>query len=306
MVTNPLVDVACHRVLTIFDEDGRRGVRGSIFNKVITLANARLIESKFDINLPHCWYLYGDQIVPSELSPQVAFTPRDAPIEKTMFHWTGDPPPLEAAREANASRVWETVEAIRQEFGPAPDLPELVDEVYSHAPFTFQQKFLAFRRRIWDLQAPASAMAHSVDPIRGVLEPTFEDAVAEFPDNDFPELTALERRYERVTRFGFKLGAAALPGLADTMELFWQAFCYQLRIHPHAHFNVSEDKLEYWRRVASTYLPGAAPQLTTLASRLVDEFEVKLSPWQRARVIGADWGAGTERASVEVDALAYR
>jgi hypothetical protein len=306
MPTNPLLDIACHRVLTTFSEGPGAVLRGAVFNKVITLVNSRLLETQFDINLPRCWYLWGEEVVPSELPPAVRFSPRESPVELTTFRWTGGAPDESNLPEWKCRKIGHVVEGIRSEFGPSPDLPELVDEVYSNAPFAFQREFLSLRRRFFDFGNENSGLWRVSRPITNILRPTFEAAMREYPDPEFPSIHKLTHRYRRIFEFGLQENRIVIPTLARMSETYWQSFCYALRVHPRGHANVSQNKLEFWDRTRIEDLQSVNTKLTADAQELVDRIGSGLDAWDRARIVGAHWGPHTSQLSSEVDAIAYR
>lgn len=303
-LANPLLSLTCHRVITRFGEHGR--IRGAAFNKLMTLLNRRLLhertEQRLDIGLPHCWYLFGDEVVPWELPQEVRFEPQQAPVQKTVFRWEGMGVSLQEPHEWAAKRVGEEVDRLEREFGNPVDLTAIVDEVYDGAPFPFQVAFLKFRRRLVD----RSDYWKFEQPVEGILLPLFDLAMDQFPYRDFPELITLAHQYKRLTRYALELKLHALDYAASFTEEFWQAYCYFLRIHPQGHQNVSESRLINWKRTAYEFLPSVGPKLTAAAGELVTNLDPTIDPLDRAALIGSDWGKGSERASEEVHSIVYQ
>ncbi len=297
--TSPLLDVACYRVLATYDSGD--GVRGAVFNKVITLLNSRLLEHQFDINLPHNWYRFGDEVVPLELPRQIRFAPRDADIPRTTFRWEGEAPSLESIPEWKQRRIGDELARIKEEFGTQKvDLESIVDEVYDEAPFEFQKKYLSLRRRVEERQSWSLVS----DVIPGIIMPSFLDMVPTFPVGDFPELGPLFKRYVRLAKFSLERGA--LQTFESLNQAFWYGFCYFLRIHPRGHFNVSQRRLDAWRDAANEYARSLGPTLTRIAEEMVADLGIQLDPWERAKFVGAHWGVPPSSSSTEVDSVVYR
>jgi hypothetical protein len=298
--TSPLLKIACHRTLTILNKG--EGARGAVFNKVLTLLSKRLLDSKFDIDLPHCWYLYGDEVVPRELPPQVHFNPSNEQVHRTIVTWEGNPPDETSIPEWKLKRIGDGLSLIIKEFGDPISLPDIIDEVYEGAPFDFQKDFLAWRRRLDDI---ASVMRFE-RPVEGILRPTFETAVSRFHKNEFQQIAGLERRFIRLTRYAFEHGGVQY--LKPLSNEFWQAFCYYLRIHPRGFRKVSQSRLDHWTRIANDHLISIGPKITAMAEEMVEDLNGgrTIDPLEHASIVGSHWGKDTARASVEVDSFAYR
>ena len=297
---NPLLRIACHRTLNILDKG--EGVRGAVFNKVITLLSKRLLDAKFDIDLPHCWYLYGDEVVPRELPPQVHFNPSNEQVHRTIVTWEGNPPDEASIPEWKSKKIGDGLALIITEFGDPISLPDIIDEVYEGAPFDFQKDFLSWRRRLDDLKS----VMRFPKPVENILTPTFETAVSRFPKNDFSQIGNLERRYIRLIRFA--LDNQGVQYLRPFSNEFWQAFCYFLRIHPSGFRKVSQTRLNHWTRIANDHLVSVGPRITSMAEEMVEDLTAgrMIDPLEHASIVGSHWGKDTARASIEVDAFAYR
>jgi hypothetical protein len=288
---NPLLAVACDRVLRRFGSGGE--LSGAVFNKVMTLLNRRLLESRveqrLDIHLPHCWYLFGDEVVPRELPPGVRFEPAEAAVTRTTFRVNPELPRPEYGNTWQSSRISDEIRQIEGEFGNPVDLSSLVEEVYDGAPYPMQRAFLDLRRRLrfrdelWRLD----------NPIEGVLRPLFNEAASTFPGTEFHMLKQLHARYRRLGRFALDQGAPAVDNFNSITSEYWQAFCYFLRIDDRGHFNVSKGRIAYWRRVAPDYLASAGPRLNVYAEELVSTFASTIDPLDRAVLVGTDWGVRT-------------
>jgi hypothetical protein len=301
---NPLLGVACYRVLNRFGHEGQ--LKGAVFNKIMTLLNRRLLESRveqrLDLALPHCWYLFGDEVVPRELPHIVLFDPPDADVHGGLFRINRNIPQPEHPTGWQLSRLGEEIRLIEEEFGNPVNLSLIVDEVYEGAPFPFQRPFLDLRRRLrykdelWRLD----------NPIEGIIRPLFRDSMSIFPSGDFPDLRGLTTQYRHIGRFALDLGLPAFSSFDKITDEYWQTFCYLLRIHDGCHFHVSDRRLGFWKQVAQDYLASAGPRMSTFATELVENFGASIDPLDRAALVGTDWraAASTYRAG-GVDSLVY-
>ncbi|MDG6981315.1 MAG: hypothetical protein JRN51_09440 [Nitrososphaerota archaeon] len=195
------------------------------------------------------------------------------------------------------------LDRIEEEFGNPIDLEEVVDEVYSEAPFKFQESFLDLRRSLRTATKRTEIIVRNAG--EGLVKPRFERAIILFPESDFPRLKSITRQYQRLMRYSLAGGDPGV-GYADRFTTeYWQVFCYFLRIHERGHFNVSQARLDYWGRVASEYLSASGPKMNAIAEEMIGTLDSSIDPLDRACLIGADWGKGSERTSIEVHSLVY-
>lgn len=300
----PLLRVACYRILERFGDNGV--LSGAAFNKLMTLLNRRLLEARveqrIDMGLPHCWYLFGDEVVPKELPRIVTFTPADALVQRTTFVLDQKAERPTGIPDWQSRRLSAEIRELESEFGNPIDLAAIVDEVYEGAPFEFQRHFLDMRRR---LRGQAELWKFE-EPVLGIVRPLFEAGISTFPASDFPQLKPLNSQFRRIGRFALEQGLPALEAFDKISGEYWQAFCYYLRVHDRGHFHVSEGRLSYWRRIAPEYLASTGPRMNTYAAELVAAFADSIDPLDRAALVGSDWNTGKPDDSVGADSLVYQ
>lgn len=165
----------------------------------------------------------------------------DSPgVTRVMF--TGD-----AAEFPDDDRVKRYIDSYASRFIHAYSGPEgveiAVDDVYSEAPFEFQNRFRMLRENIRISKGNLVAVNQTE-----VVRSLYENAMRVFPHSKFPLLQ------HRVSEFTAVFEAAldnAVPmvKLQEISEIFWFWFwfCYHLRLHPRCHENVSRLTLEIWR-----------------------------------------------------------
>ena len=116
-----------------------------------------------------------------------------------------------------------------------------VDDVYSEAPFEFQNRIRMLRENLRISKGNLVAVNQTE-----VVRSLYENTMRVFPHSEFPLLQ------HRVSEFTAVFEAAldnAVPmvKLQEISEIFWLWFCYHLRLHPRCHENVSGLTLEIWR-----------------------------------------------------------
>ena len=59
---NELLKVACSRIITGYESRAGHSPSSLYFNKVITLLHREIGKDGLSLNLPHCWYRWGDEV----------------------------------------------------------------------------------------------------------------------------------------------------------------------------------------------------------------------------------------------------
>lgn len=211
---------------------------GVMFNKFMTLLYRDVRRTLgVDIRLPHCWYRWGDEVVRHGM-PYLSWNYDSPGVTRVMF--TGD-----AAEFPDDDRVKRYIGSYVSRFIHAYSGPEgvemAVDDVYSEAPFEFQNRFRMLRENLRISKGNLVAVNQTE-----VVRSLYENAMRAFPHSEFPLLK------DRVSEFTAVFEAAldnAVPmvKLQEISEIFWFWFCYHLRFHPRCHENVSGLTLEIWR-----------------------------------------------------------
>ena len=211
---------------------------GVMFNKFMTLLYRDVRRTLgVDIRLPHCWYRWGDEVVRHGMS-YLSWNYDSPGVTRVMF--TGD-----VAGFPDDDRVKRYIDSYASRFIHAYSGPEgvemAVDDVYSEAPFEFQNRFRMLRENLRISKGNLVAVNQTE-----VVRSLYENAMRVFPHSEFPLLK------DRVSEFTAVFEAAldnAVPmvKLQEISEIFWYWFCYHLRLHPRCHENVSGLTLEIWR-----------------------------------------------------------
>jgi len=161
---------------------------------------------------------------------------------KTTVTWEGDT--VEVPSDAPIyTRISRRLDLLVEGYAVPGKLDELVDYVYSYAPFPFQDAYRRVRNMFIDLQGteiPVEAISYSV------LAPVIVRALKVFPHADFQVLSDKARAFERIIMALLQAETKGLELARELSEAFWFTFCYFLRLHPKAHQNIPDATLDYW------------------------------------------------------------
>ena len=211
---------------------------GVLFNKYMTLLNRELLSRGTDIHLPHCWYRWGDEVVRYNM-PYINWNHEEISTTTVSF---SDKRPRINANDAIVRIASDFADEFISKYSGSYEWEEAVDEVYSDAPFKFQNDFRKLRESL--------KISRKNNPLRnyhGYIDGLFKDAVASFP----PDFGFLNPQFEEFkATFSLALSKNATPDeLFEISETFWFFFCYHLRLNSRCHENVSQSTLEVWREV---------------------------------------------------------
>lgn len=238
--TNKMLNLTAFLVIEEHRRLTGRYPTGLHFNKVMSLSHRALRQRGIDIELPHCWYRYGDEVVRQRMPTFVRWNHEEP--SHCKISWAGKGP--EKGRGVpNADQILDVVGALVRKYSVAGGTSVAVGEVYSYAPFDFQRRF---RRLMPYLERLGRTHRGTTKTERAVALAYLTRACEAFPLDEFP--TVAQRlpafRSAMTHAMSHRKVPPALP--AELAEVFWFWFCYHLRLHPTAHENVPEEVLEYW------------------------------------------------------------
>ncbi len=235
----PLLELASLEVIRQYEKKTGEPITGLYFNKLMSLVYAEL-RNRYNINieLPHCWYRYGDEVV-RYLMPNAIRWNHETP-QYTTVTWVGQEPLTQREeREIIKRVVKETIKKYEHK-----SKEELVDDVYSSAPFTFQRNFRQLRLNIEGMAVASVGISNFKEVLRSSLEQTIES----FPKKEFPNEV-----YERITNYYMLMKKLLeLPEFnveiaKELTEDIWFYFSYYLRIHKKCYENIPRNVIEYWK-----------------------------------------------------------
>ncbi len=211
---------------------------GVLFNKFMTLLNRELLSRGVDMHLPHCWYRWGDEVV-RYCFPFIDWNHDD--LSNTHVRYS-DKRPRMSTKDPNVKYASVFADDFISRYAKTYGQEEAIDEVYSDAPFSFQNDFRKLREAV-TISRRNIPINNYHDYIKGL----FETAVSSFP----PEFGFLRQRFQEFeATFRLALDGNAKPEeLYEISETFWFFFCYHLRLNSRCHENVPQSTLEVWREV---------------------------------------------------------
>ena len=137
------------------------------------------------------------------------------------------------------------LEEIVQEFPPGNDvLTQMIDAVYSYAPFDFQRKFRSLKGEFYDLVG-SRVVFEEATPL--LLRPTVSATLSSFPRNEvvFQAVTTFVPPIQATTEILLESNAGQKPAYEMLID-FWEFFCYHLRTHHRANEDAPGETLQFW------------------------------------------------------------
>ncbi len=300
---NERLRYACFLVLRNYNKERDNALSGTRFNKAMSLLHFHLRENDYDIGLPHCWYLFGDETVPQELPREVHFEHFECP-ERTFVTWIGkDEPKFNLTSEEIGTIETKALE-IMERYHVKLGTYEATDDVYEYAPFQFQQDFRALREKFAFIERYTYM---SSNPQRNIFLQLFLKTFESFPKEDFPTLRSHTSRYRVLANLLLNDDRDRLPDVQALTSAYWKLFCKFLRIHPLGHENVSRGRLKWWQLDAESHLRIYEEWFSEEASGYLAEKRLseRLDPLDHIMLAPPDWGEGNEDASKDIDSVIY-
>jgi hypothetical protein len=238
--TSQLIEYASYAAIRSFRQNAGTDITGIYFNKFMSIINHELKESGMNIHMPHCWYLWGDEIVRYAMPDQLRWDHGDQ--EATRVSWKGAAPALSSRDGEIRDRIDEIIASTLATF-PSGNVRQIVDHVYSYAPFSFQREYRKVRISFEDVQG--STIIPKEYGSRRII-PLLRAALSEFPKAEFPEVARKIGPFEEIlTTILVEDDSFGLSN--EISEEFWSHFCHHLRLHKKGHENVPQGTLQVWR-----------------------------------------------------------
>lgn len=223
--------------LNDYETYNREKASGVLFNKFMTLLHRRFKAEGFDMELPHCWYRWGDEVVRYRMS-YLGWDHDYAAY--TQVSWGGHYPEYQLDDPTVVKISQYSKEFINKYSGP--EGAELaIDEVYDEAPFDFQNEYRKLRENL----KIYSKRDGFIDNYKTLVDSLFTSAMNKFPHKEFKSITEERKDFEEVFRLSLH-GGATPSELFEQVEGFWFFFCYHLRLNDKCHENVPRTTLDVW------------------------------------------------------------
>lgn len=216
---------------------------GLYFNKAMSYVHSKIREKGKNIMLPHCWYRWGDEVVRYYMPREIVWTHEEAGY--TTVDWTGGPPSL------GDDKLMAELEVLTNEFlskYPVKNngwYEELLADHYDGAPFEFQKAYKNCRDLLFDR---TRSNDNEVNYANDTLVKVFKTALSTFPkDKLFLPVRDFIPAFLKLISYPLTGAGEDLFTANDISEEFWYWFSYYLRVHPHAHENIEEETVSYWK-----------------------------------------------------------
>lgn len=215
-----------------------RDATGVLYNKYLTLLHRDLKKEGIDIRLSHCWYRWGDAVVQYYL-PYIHWTHDD--LDKTTVSFVGRP--RYDHDDPVVIRSKEFAKEFIDSYGNGTEgVESAIDEVYSEAPFEFQNEYRKLRESL-----RISKSRNPYENFKDYALSLLKNAMDVFP-KEFSVISRQKDEFVAVFE-GAVRNNTPEEVLFDMAEDFWFFFCYYLRINKKCHENVTNETLRIWRSV---------------------------------------------------------
>jgi len=237
---NSLAGVASYIVISKHLERTGSPPTGLYFNKIMSLLHSEARTRGIDLQLPHCWYRWGDEVVRYLMPTAIDWNHEDP--NQTRVSWKGDVPFYQGL-EDNLGAVKDLADELTAGYSCPGGIERAVSEVYARAPFDFQRRYKICRDSLYGIQRSRVEMK---DYGKAVLLPMFDAAFEVFPASDFPEVPDRILAFRELLRLMLQRPEPDFALVNEVSEEFWFWFCYRLRLHPAAHENVPRLTIDFW------------------------------------------------------------
>ncbi len=238
---NSIMGVASYLIIKNYNEKFSDNPNGLYYNKIMSLLNRETKKREIDIQLPHCWYRFGDEVIRFAMPNCVEWNHEDPPYTKII--WKGSAP--DTLEDYDPSReLKELVSELTEKYAiPEGIDKKAVDEVYGYAPFDFQRLFRNCRENILTTKR---SQVEFQDYGKTVIWPSLNEACESFPTDEFSIVGKKIPLFKATVKSILEKPQPNYDLLEELCEEFWYWFCYYLRLHPDAHENVLKETLDIW------------------------------------------------------------
>lgn len=253
-----------HISYTIIEETQRiqgETPSGVYFNKAFSLLGERS-KKDIDLEIPHCWYRWGDEVVRACLSNDVKWDHQ----ERTEVSWDGPAPKTFALGNDLKNEITSRIRTIITNYSTSRSgIERMKQDVYSYAPYDFQRTFLNLRNEIDSINFTDLRLEPvKRELIRNLKKKAVEDHGSVGICNNIT--------YDIWSELFDILIESETPDynlLKNINETYWFEFCYHLRIT--ANDFVPRSIIDHWKENIPYDIKNMYYQLIDLAK------EVKLA-----------------------------
>lgn len=302
MKENRQLAYACWKIISKYQDQDKKTIGGLRFNKMMSLLNHELLDNGLDINLPRCWYFWGEMVVPKELPEQARFEGGDDEDTETTFCWIGDSPERPPSKDKR--KIDSKIDSLYTRFPPTSDIFNAVNKVYEYAPYDFQKAYKDFRS---DFSLRTTIDEDGSFRTMAFYQNEFDDAIKLFPGKEFPELRVLSKKLEKVVKSIFdEFPQHNKIGIVMAVE-FWKIFCKFLRASERGHAYVSHERVSYWNKKALDDLQEYKEVLYNKINEIILTYDPKSlrDPLLQGFLLPVSLGKEYNHISSEIDQIIY-
>lgn len=234
---NELLNYTSYIAIEKYKRKNGRCPSGLFFNKVMSLANEELKNKGINIELPHYWYRYGDQVHKAGM-PSAIIWNHENPT-KTNVDWSSNKPYTHT--DTTYRIINRTIQDLINKYSGKNK--QIIQEVYKNAPYEFQRDILELRGIIFGWR---NALNWDTNSYRTISKEVILNSLDSFPKDDFPnvidEYTIIKKILIKIMEkndWDFQL-------FKYISQEFWFYFCYHLRLKKNASENIPKEVLAYW------------------------------------------------------------
>ena len=243
MTTNRSLDYVRYASYMFIDRYSRvkgKPPSGVLYNKFMTLLNRELKDKLgMDMRLPHCWYRWGDEVVRYNM-PYLSWIHDDPRQTTVMF---SGPTPVPVDQDEIVRYTGSYADRFIAKYGGDEGVDLAIDEVYSGAPFEFQNDYRALRENLKEAKSNVPISNHT-EFVRSL----YDKAMSDYPAASFQSTKVQVEQFRKVFEKAMDEGLS-VNRLQQISETFWFYFCYHLRLHRSCHENVSKETISIWKSV---------------------------------------------------------
>ena len=235
---NELLHYTSYLVIDKYRKEQGKPPTGLYFNKIMSLAHRKLKEEGIDINLPHYWYRYGDQVHKYCMPNELIWDHENA--VKTTVKWRTRKP-YYVPDDIYTSAINRIVTELTKRYSDDDKQKNLIRRVYNFAPYDFQRNILELREIIYGWE---NALNWDIESYKRISKSVILNTIQNFPERVFPELKKEYKIFKTIVELILEEDDWDYKLFHKVCITFWFWFCYYLRLK--ANENIPKDSILYW------------------------------------------------------------
>lgn len=235
---NDRLGYTSYSIINQYQKKVDKPIGGFYFNKIIFLVYNKLLkDSGININLPHYWYRYGDQVYRSKMPHKLHWNHESQYL--TKVEWNGTKLLRDDSDEFKL--IDKTVKEMLDRY--MNDYRGIISDVYEYAPYDFQREML-------NMRVVASGWRNAINWDAQSFRVTSKEAISRikfhFPEKDFQDLRKQYDIFQSAFSIILERPDWNIRLVEDLITNFWFLFCYHLRLKSKARENIPRETVKYW------------------------------------------------------------